>query len=341
MVNVVGVRFRKAGKVYYFGSNGLDFTDCKNVIVETSRGIEYGRVIYGQKEVDEEEVVQPLKPVIRCATPEDDEIYEENLKLSKEAFQICKAKILEKELEMKLVDAEYTFDRNKLLFYFTSDDRVDFRDLVKDLATIFRTRIELRQIGVRDEAKMIPSLGGCGRPLCCGSFLTNFHPVSIKMAKDQNLSLSPSKISGICGRLLCCLQYEQSTYEDLNKVSPKVGEAVKTPTGQIGEVQYVNLLRQQVKVVIKQGEDVEIVQYDVSELERVNACNKKKCCKNNGGEKSCCGQKSLPEQNKEAKPNPVEKEPKKEPKEKSDRVDKIEKKEKREKKESQVEEPSL
>lgn len=274
MIKVVGVRFRKAGKIYYFEQNGLDFTNCKNVIVETARGIEYGHVVYTDKEVSEEEVVQPLKPVIRCATAEDDRIYQENMLKSKEAFAICKEKIMEKGLQMKLVDSEYTFDRNKLLFYFTSDDRVDFRDLVKDLATIFRTRIELRQIGVRDEAKMIPSLGGCGRPLCCGSFLSNFHPVSIKMAKDQNLSLSPSKISGICGRLLCCLQYEQSTYEELNKISPKEGDLVKTPTGVVGEVQYVNILRQKVKVVIKQGEDVEIVEYAVAELERLPRAKK-------------------------------------------------------------------
>ena len=269
MIKVVGVRFRKAGKIYYFADNGLNYEGCRHVIVETARGIEYGHVVYADKEVPEEEIVQDLKPVIRCATPEDEAIYQENLEKSKEAFQVCKAKIVERELDMKLVDAEYTFDRNKLLFYFTSDDRVDFRELVKDLATIFRTRIELRQIGVRDESKMIPSIGGCGRPLCCGSFLSNFHPVSIKMAKDQSLSLSPSKISGICGRLLCCLQYEQETYEELNKISPKVGDLVKTPTGVIGEVQYINLLRQQVKVVIKQGEDVEIVQYAVAELERL------------------------------------------------------------------------
>lgn len=269
MINVIGVRFRKAGKIYYFEKNGLDYTNCQNVIVETARGIEYGHVMFADKAVSEEELVQPLKPVIRCATAEDDQIYQENQIRSKEAFAICKEKIVERGLEMKLVDSEYTFDRNKLLFYFTADDRVDFRDLVKDLATIFRTRIELRQIGVRDEAKMIPSIGGCGRTLCCGTFLSNFHPVSIKMAKDQNLSLSPSKISGICGRLLCCLQYEQETYEQLNKISPREGDLVKTPTGAVGEVQYVNILRQQVKVVIKQGEDVEIIQYDVKELERL------------------------------------------------------------------------
>lgn len=306
MINVVGVRFRKAGKIYYFESNGQDYTDCKNVIVETARGIEYGHVVYGNKDVDEEEVVQPLKPVIRRATPEDDMIYQDNLKCSQEAFQICKSKILEKDLNMKLVDAEYTFDKNKLLFYFTSDDRVDFRDLVKDLATIFRTRIELRQIGVRDEAKMIPSLGGCGRPLCCGTFLNNFHPVSIKMAKDQSLSLSPSKISGICGRLLCCLQYEQETYEELNKISPKVGDMVKTPSGQIGEVQYVNLLRQQVKVVLKQGEDVEIVQFEVSELERVpsgqKCCRKEKAASDSQGDseqaQEGCAKKMCPKKKK-------------------------------------------
>ncbi|MDO4764914.1 MAG: stage 0 sporulation family protein [Eubacteriales bacterium] len=274
MIKVVGVRFRKAGKIYYFESNGLDYTNCKNVIVETSRGIEYGHVVYADKEISEEEAVQPLKPVIRCATEEDDRIYQENLEKSKEAFRICKEKIVQRDLQMKLVDSEYTFDCNKLLFYFTSDDRVDFRELVKDLAMIFRTRIELRQIGVRDETKMIPSIGGCGRPLCCGNFLSNFHPVSIKMAKDQNLSLSPSKISGICGRLLCCLQYEQSTYEELNKISPKVGETVKTPTGVTGEVQYVNILRQRVKVIIRDGEDVEIVEYAVSELERIAPAKK-------------------------------------------------------------------
>lgn len=281
MINVVGVRFRKAGKIYYFEQNGLDYENCKHVIVETARGIEYGHVIYPNKEISEEELVQPLKPVIRKTSQEDDGIYQENLEKSQEAFQICKQKIHEFGLDMKLVDAEYTFDRNKLLFYFTSDDRVDFRDLVKELATIFRTRIELRQIGVRDEAKMIPSIGTCGRSLCCGTFLTNFHPVSIKMAKDQSLSLSPGKISGICGRLLCCLQYEQSTYEELNKKSPKPGDQVKTPSGLIGEVQYVNILRQQAKVVLKQGEDVEIIQYQVDDLTRL-AHHKKE----NRGEKN-------------------------------------------------------
>lgn len=275
-MRVVGVRFRKAGKIYYFEKNGLDFEGSKHVIVETSRGVEYGHIVYSDKEVSDEEVILPLKPVIRLATPEDDMIYQENLKMSREAFVKCKEKIVTHDLQMKLVDAEYTFDRNKLLFYFTSDDRVDFRELVKDLASVFRTRIELRQIGVRDESKMIPSIGGCGRSLCCGTFLSNFHPVSIKMAKDQNLSLSPNKISGICGRLLCCLQYEQSTYEELNKISPREGDLVRTPTGAVGEVQYVNLLRQQVKVVLKDGDDVEILQYSVQELEKLPSGSKEK-----------------------------------------------------------------
>ena len=267
MIKVIGVRFRKAGKIYYFDPNGLDIEKGQNVIVETVRGIEYGNVVVGIKEVTDDEIVQPLKSVIRVTTEEDDIKEEKNRVKEKEAFDICVKKIAKHGLIMKLIDVEYTFDNNKVLFYFTADGRIDFRELVKDLASIFKTRIELRQIGVRDETKMIGSIGICGRPLCCHTHLCEFQPVSIKMAKEQNLSLNPTKISGVCGRLMCCLKYEESTYEYLNKHLPNVGDKVITPEGQKGEVLGVNVLRQLVRLVIRKDDgDPEIVQYKANEL---------------------------------------------------------------------------
>ena len=226
MITIIGVRFRNVGKVYYFSPRELDICVGDHVIVETARGVEYGFVVLGPKEVDDSKVIQPLKEVIRIATPKDDAREESNRKKEKEAFEICQKKIRAHNLEMKLIDAEYTFDNNKMLFYFTADGRIDFRELVKDLAAVFRTRIELRQIGVRDESKMLGGLGICGRPFCCSTFLDGFHSVTIKMAKDQGLSLAPGKISGTCGRLMCCLKYEQNSYEYLHKITPKVGTVV-------------------------------------------------------------------------------------------------------------------
>lgn len=247
MAEVIGVRFKEVGKVYYFDPNNKKLRQNDVVIVETSRGIECGRVAIANKEVPDEEIVHPLKKVIRVATKDDLRKLEENARKEKEAMKICEQKIAEHGLEMKLVDVEYTFDNSKILFYFTADGRVDFRALVKDLASVFRTRIELRQIGVRDESKMLGGLGVCGRPFCCSSFLGEFHPVSIKMAKEQGLSLSPTKISGTCGRLMCCLKYEQEAYSDLLKHTPKVGAIVKTPLGR-GLVVESNLLTRTLKV---------------------------------------------------------------------------------------------
>ena len=241
MAEVIGVRFKNVGKVYYFDPKGMRFESGQHVIVETSRGVECGQVVLANREVGEEAVVSPLKPVMRLATARDLEIVEENKVKEKEAFQLCQEKITKHKLVMKLVDVEYTFDNNKILFYFTADGRVDFRELVKDLAAVFRTRIELRQIGVRDESKMLGGLGICGRPFCCSSYLGEFQPVSIKMAKEQGLSLNPTKISGTCGRLMCCLKYEQDSYEELLKITPKMGASVKTPDGR-GTVVDVNLL---------------------------------------------------------------------------------------------------
>lgn len=266
MINVVGVRFRRAGKIYYF--DPLDFTIevGNHIIVETARGIEYGTVMTAPKEVSEETVIQPLKPVIRIATEADERTEEKNKKKEKEAFSICLEKIAKHKLEMKLVEAEYTFDNNKLLFYFTADGRIDFRELVKDLAAVFRTRIELRQIGVRDETKILGGIGICGRALCCSSYLSEFAPVSIKMAKEQNLSLNPTKISGVCGRLMCCLKNEEETYEDLNSRLPNVGDSVTTIEGLKGEVQSVSVLRQIVKVIVDINDEKEIREYKVEEL---------------------------------------------------------------------------
>lgn len=247
MVKVVGIRFKKAGKIYYFDPLNYEIKDEQAVIVETARGVEFGQCVIADKEIGENDIIAPLKPVIRVASPEDMERHRNNKSREKEAFTTCEAKIIEHGLDMKLVDVEYTFDNNKVIFYFTADGRIDFRELVKDLATIFRTRIELRQIGVRDEAKMIGGVGPCGRTLCCSSWLGDFTSVSIKMAKEQSLSLNPTKISGICGRLMCCLNYEQETYEQTRKKLPRVGSIVNTEKGK-GEVIGNNVIRESVRV---------------------------------------------------------------------------------------------
>ncbi|HZG60900.1 MAG TPA: stage 0 sporulation family protein [Anoxybacillus sp.] len=263
MYDVVGVRFKKAGKIYYFDPGDLTIPTGEYVIVETVRGIEYGKVVINKKQVDENDVVLPLKKVIRIAEPKDKLIVEENKKAAQEAYEICLKKVEEHGLDMKLVDVEYTFDRNKVIFYFTADGRVDFRELVKDLAAIFRTRIELRQIGVRDEAKMLGGIGPCGRILCCSTFLGDFDPVSIKMAKDQNLSLNPTKISGLCGRLMCCLKYENDEYETAKEQLPDLGEYIETPHG-LGRVVGLNILERVLQVELTERERV--VEYTIDEL---------------------------------------------------------------------------
>ena len=267
MIKVIGVRFRQAGKVYFFDPLDMDIEKGQHVIVETARGVEYGTVVLGKREVEDEKVTMPLKAVIRIATPEDDVHVENNKEKEREAFNVCLEKITKHGLEMKLIDAEYTFDNNKLLFYFTADGRIDFRELVKDLASVFRTRIELRQIGVRDETKILGGLGICGRVLCCKSYLSEFIPVSIKMAKEQDLSLNPAKISGECGRLMCCLKNEEDTYEYLNSKLPAAGDRVTASDGLSGEVVSVNVLRQLVKVKVNLDKDEkDIKEYKVSEL---------------------------------------------------------------------------
>lgn len=266
MTKVVGVRFRVAGKIYFFDPLKYAIKKGDHVIVETARGVEYGTVVSDIKEVNDESISQPLKPVIRIATKEDDKREAENKEKEKEAYKVCLEKIRKHELEMKLIEAEYTFDNNKLLFYFTADGRIDFRELVKDLAAVFKTRIELRQIGVRDETKIVGGIGICGRPLCCHSYLSEFIPVSIKMAKEQNLSLNPTKISGVCGRLMCCLKNEEETYEYLNRKLPNVGDAVTTDDGLKGEVQSVSVLRQTVKVLVTVEDEKELREYKVQEL---------------------------------------------------------------------------
>ena len=279
MIKIVGVRFRKAGKIYYFDPAGMEIETGTHVIVETARGIEFGTVMIPPREMEEDGVVQPLKPVIRIATEADEITEQKNKEKEKEAFQICLEKIAKHKLEMKLVEAEYTFDNNKLLFYFTADGRIDFRELVKDLASVFRTRIELRQIGVRDETKILGGIGICGRPLCCSTHLSEFIPVSIKMAKEQNLSLNPTKISGVCGRLMCCLKNEEETYEELNRHLPGVGDHVTTPEGLHGEVQAVHVLRQIVKVIVTlDNDEKEIREYPAGEL-RFKSRKKKKDAK--------------------------------------------------------------
>ena len=267
MTRVIGVRFRPAGKIYYFAPGKFHIRQGGKVIVETARGIEFGTVVAGPKEVKDEEVMQPLKSVIRIASEEDKRAEEKNREKEKEAFEICLEKIRKHNLDMKLINAEYTFDNNKVLFYFTADGRIDFRELVKDLAAVFRTRIELRQIGVRDETKIRGGIGICGRPLCCHTYLSEFAPVSIKMAKEQNLSLNPTKISGVCGRLMCCLTNEEETYEELNSRLPAIGDTVTTNEGLKGEVQSVSVLRQLVKVVVAlENDEKEIREYKVNEL---------------------------------------------------------------------------
>ncbi|MCI6715413.1 MAG: stage 0 sporulation family protein [Lachnospiraceae bacterium] len=266
MVKVIGVRFRTAGKIYYFDPGKLQIRRNDHVIVETARGIEYGTVVCDPKEVEDDKVIQPLKAVLRVATPKDDEQEASNKQKEREAYKICLDKIRKHDLQMKLIDAEYTFDNNKVLFYFTADGRIDFRELVKDLAAVFKTRIELRQIGVRDETKILGGIGICGRPLCCHTHLSEFAPVSIKMAKEQNLSLNPTKISGVCGRLMCCLKNEEETYEELNRRLPNVGDFVTTEDGLKGEVHSVNVLRQLVKVIVDVDDEKEIQEYKVEQL---------------------------------------------------------------------------
>ena len=266
MTKVVGVRFRNAGNIYYFDPLQFNIQKNDHVIVETARGVEYGLVLIEPREVEDDRIVQPLKPVLRVALPEDDEKEVQNKLKEKEAFHVCLEKIVKHQLDMKLVDAEYTFDNNKLLFYFTADGRIDFRELVKDLASVFRTRIELRQIGVRDETKILGGIGICGRPLCCHTFLSEFAPVSIKMAKEQNLSLNPTKISGVCGRLMCCLKNEQDTYEYLNSRLPIIGDYVTTSDNLRGDVQSVNVLRQKVKVIVEVNGEKDIREYAVDDL---------------------------------------------------------------------------
>ncbi|QGQ43911.1 stage 0 sporulation family protein [Metabacillus sediminilitoris] len=265
MYDVVGVRFKKAGKIYYFDPNGFHIEDDDFVIVETIRGIEYGKVVLNNKKVEENDVVLPLKKVIRLADEKDRLMVQENQDAAAEAYHVCQKKVSEHGLDMKLVDVEYTFDRNKVIFYFTADGRVDFRELVKDLAAIFKTRIELRQIGVRDEAKMLGGIGPCGRMLCCSTFLGDFEPVSIKMAKDQNLSLNPTKISGLCGRLMCCLKYENDEYESAKELLPDVGEMIGTPDG-LGKVIGLNILEQIIQVNLV-GQD-RVVEYTWDELQK-------------------------------------------------------------------------
>ena len=267
MVTVVGVRFRTAGKVYYFAPGEYLIRRGDHVIVETARGIEYGQVVGGLMEVEEEKIGAPLKPVIRMATQEDRDKEAYNRSREREAFKICQEKIHRHELEMKLIDAEYTFDGSKILFYFTAEGRVDFRDLVKDLASVFRTRIELRQIGVRDETKILGGYGSCGRPLCCSAYLSDFIPVSIKMAKEQNLSLNPTKISGVCGRLMCCLKNEEETYEELNKNLPRPGDECQGNDGLCGEVESVNVLRQRVRLLVEVDDEKEIHEYAAEDIQ--------------------------------------------------------------------------
>ena len=270
MIKVVGVRFRTVSKVYYFDPLNFQVKKDDHVIVETARGMEYGTVVSDIMELDEDKVIQPLKPIIRIATQRDAEQDVQNRKKEKDAFGICQEKINKHKLDMKLVDVEYTFDNNKVLFYFTADGRIDFRELVKDLAGVFKTRIELRQIGVRDETKMLGGLGVCGRQLCCTTYLTDFVPVSIKMAKEQNLPLHPGKISGVCGRLMCCLKHEEETYEELNKMMPGIGDTVGTYDGFRGEVHSVNVLRQLVKVLVEVDDEKELKEYKADQIKLIH-----------------------------------------------------------------------
>ncbi len=278
MVKVIGVKFKTGSKVYYFDPGDIEINADDCVIVETARGVEFGEVAFPAKEVDEDEITSPLKPVIRVATDADRKKVEENAQKEKDAFDVCNEKIAKHGLEMKLVNVEYTFDGSKILFYFTADGRIDFRELVKDLASVYRTRIELRQIGVRDETRAMGGIGVCGREFCCHKFLTDFQPVSIRMAKDQNLSLNPTKIYGACGRLMCCIRYEEETYRELNKTLPRVGYETVTEDGYHGVVSAVNILRQKIKVIVDIGNDErEMREYDAGMLKFTK--------KNKGGEK--------------------------------------------------------
>ncbi len=283
MTTVIGVRFRTAGKIYYFAPGKYDIKRGDHVIVETARGVEYGTVVGEPKDIEDDKVIKPLKAVLRIASKKDDEQEASNKVKEKEAFKVCLEKIKKHKLEMKLIDAEYTFDNNKVLFYFTADGRIDFRELVKDLAAVFKTRIELRQIGVRDETKIIGGYGICGRPLCCHTYLADFAPVSIKMAKEQNLSLNPTKISGVCGRLMCCLKNEEDVYEELNRKMPSVGDIVTDSEGLKGEVSSVNILRQTVRVLVEVDDEKEIHEYKADELKYIK---KKQKHKNNNNNKS-------------------------------------------------------
>lgn len=283
MTTVIGVRFRTAGKIYYFAPGKYDIKRGDHVIVETARGVEYGTVVGEPKDIEDDKVIKPLKAVLRIASKKDDEQEASNKIKEKEAFKVCLEKIKKHKLEMKLIDAEYTFDNNKVLFYFTADGRIDFRELVKDLAAVFKTRIELRQIGVRDETKIIGGYGICGRPLCCHTYLADFAPVSIKMAKEQNLSLNPTKISGVCGRLMCCLKNEEDVYEELNRKMPSVGDIVTDSEGLKGEVSSVNILRQTVRVLVEVDDEKEIHEYKADELKYIK---KKQKHKNNNNNKS-------------------------------------------------------
>ena len=276
MITVVGVRFKKAGKIYYFDPAEVPVNQGDHVIVETARGIEYGECVIGKRDISEEQIVSPLKPVLRVSTEEDDANHQNNKIKAQEALKVCLEKIKTHELDMKLIDAEYTFDNNKVLFYFTADGRIDFRELVKDLAAVFKTRIELRQIGVRDETKIKGGIGICGRSLCCNTHLSEFVPVSIKMAKEQNLSLNPTKISGVCGRLMCCLKHEEDTYEELNRRLPNIGDYVTAEDGMKGEVQSVSVLRQSVKVIVTKDDEKEIHEYKVEQLKFKKKVKKEK-----------------------------------------------------------------
>ena len=275
MAIVIGVRFKKPGKVYYFDPCGLDVKADDPVVVETVRGVEMGECARAPYEVPDEEIVPPLRKVVRIATDEDISQVEQNRENERRAYDICQEKIAQHKLEMKLVDVEYAFDCSKIIFYFTANGRVDFRMLVKDLAAVFKTRIELRQIGVRDEAKMLGGLGPCGRPICCGTFLGDFQPVSIKMAKEQNLSLNPTKISGLCGRLMCCLKYEQDNYEEARKRMPRVGKDVITPDGR-GHVIDINVLRETVRVRFQDGDNVEVKEYSAADVQRLGAAEQER-----------------------------------------------------------------
>jgi len=303
MVTVIGVRFKKAGKIYYFDPDGIDTSEASHVIVETARGIEFGQLVVGEKQITNDEIVSPLKKVLRVATDEDVTIHEENQGKKQAAFDTCLEKIKHHKLEMKLIDVEYTFDNNKVIFYFTSDGRVDFRELVKDLASVFRTRIELRQIGVRDEAKMMNGIGTCGKRLCCANWLGDFEPVSIKMAKDQNLSLNPTKISGICGRLMCCLKYEHEVYLELKKGMPHDGETVMTPEGK-AVVMSTQTIREQVKVRLVVGEeegnmtlDEDITVYRKSDIKRLRKKKPAHKGKDQGQKKGQAEEEKSPKQN--------------------------------------------